>query len=282
MTSASELFSTRRSRFGRPDPDPAFAYSANRNFHQNNNRRHHNHHINHHNGHDLDGCDPLRRSPRFRLISPRASSHSEWVLGRLEQGGSQFVPSSSRENGDAVSSTTSRPANERLPGAVLLARARLLERLRGVSVNRHGGRASGNSQRDYIFGDDFRLVDAGDWGTEISTGSLARGSPSAESTYQTERLQFLQEKNQKPPGLSQEALDNLQLEIFSSRERMISRESSVFVSCKDSWDCSICLESFIEGDKLTRLPCRHRFHSACLDPWVRTCGDCPYCRRRIL
>ncbi|XP_022897751.1 E3 ubiquitin-protein ligase RNF181-like [Olea europaea var. sylvestris] len=50
---------------------------------------------------------------------------------------------------------------------------------------------------------------------------------------------------------------------------------------KSSMECSICLESFCEGDELICLPCGHRFHLCCLDPWIRTCGDCPCCRRRV-
>ncbi|KAF5731835.1 hypothetical protein HS088_TW18G00520 [Tripterygium wilfordii] len=72
-------------------------------------------------------------------------------------------------------------------------------------------------------------------------------------------------------------MDYLDVEIFNSMEKEVEREASW-----TSWDCSICLESFMEGDELIRLPCGHRFHYACLDPWVLTCGDCPYCRRDIV
>ncbi|GKV43237.1 hypothetical protein SLEP1_g50552 [Rubroshorea leprosula] len=245
-------------------------FAIHRNFYQNNNRRHHyQHNSSHHHQHDLDCCHRLRQSTHERPIRSFASSHS---------GDNQVVPSN-RTSEDAVSGMNL-SSNERLPSAVLLAKARLVERLRGVLVsgNRRSGRAlSGNYEREYIAGDDLRLVDAGDWGS----GSLAVGSPSAMLTSQTERPQSLLETKKKPPGLSQAALDSLQPEIFSSRERILSMESSTCVPRKDYWDCTICLDSFKEGDKLTRLPCGHRFHSTCLNPWVRTCGDCPYCRRGI-
>ncbi|KAK6282489.1 hypothetical protein POUND7_016314 [Theobroma cacao] len=276
MTSASELFYTRRSRVGRPDSDPMIGSSIDRNY----NRRHHLGHHNHR--HDVDGCDHLRRSPHVRQFSSRASSQSqERSSMRFDQGTSPFVLSNAL-NADAVSSS-SRPSltsNERLPGAVLLARARLLERLRGVSVstNRRSSRAPPNAyRREYLLGDDFRLVDAGDWGSEISTGLSSGSSPFTDLTSQTERFQLLEETNKKPPGLTQEALDGLPLEVFSSGEVDVDKKLS-----RDSRDCSICLESFGDDDVLTRLPCGHRFHLACLDPWVRTCGDCPYCRRSIL
>lgn len=60
---------------------------------------------------------------------------------QLDEGTSQFA-ASNRTNLENFSSGSSPrlPENERLPGAVLLARARLLERLRGVPVPVSGSR----------------------------------------------------------------------------------------------------------------------------------------------
>ncbi|MCO5549354.1 hypothetical protein L7F22_002824 [Adiantum nelumboides] len=48
-------------------------------------------------------------------------------------------------------------------------------------------------------------------------------------------------------------------------------------------DCSICLDSFEEGQTVRVLPlCKHAFHSRCIDRWLLTPGHraprCPYCR----
>ncbi|KDP44464.1 hypothetical protein JCGZ_16297 [Jatropha curcas] len=280
MTSASELFYPRRSRVGRTTNAEHEHSSSDRNFHLNYARRHH-HHNHNHSRHDLDGWDPLRRSPHVRHPCHRLSSHNERALVRVDEGTSQ-LPSNGA--GTETLSSASRPTltgNDRLPGTVLLARARLLERLRGVSLsgNRRSARVSfGIYNREYTFGDDLRVADAEDWGTDIAPGLPARGTSFTNSTYQAERLQLVQESyKKKPPGLTSEDLDCLQVELFSSFERGVETEIS-----RVWWDCSICLESFKEGDKLVRLPCEHRFHAACLDPWVRTCGDCPYCRRDIV
>lgn len=134
-----------------------------------------------------------------------------------------------------------------------------------VVLFRRSNRAPPNAyRRQYVTGDDFRII------SELSTGLAARGSP---LTSEAESFELLRETNKKPPGLTQEALDRLPLEIFGSLEVDVERKKS-----RESRDCGICLESFGEGDLLTRLPCGHRFHFACLDPWLRTCGDCPYCR----
>ncbi|MBA0751490.1 hypothetical protein Gogos_000410, partial [Gossypium gossypioides] len=331
--------------------------SIERNYHRRN-------HLSHHNQrHDLDGGDSLRRSPHVRHFSSRASSLSERSSVWFDEGTSELVSSNglnavgvsnarrqslrsserlAREgfdegtgelsssyglNADGVSSSSrqSLRANERLPGAVLLARARLVERLRGVSVSsnrptagigafcplvpvvlalltinmvqshcwcflfyeacgpfdpefylrvafnngriyvRRSNRAPPNAyHREHVTGDDFRII------SELSTGLAARGSP---LTSEAERFELLRETNKKPPGLTQEALDRLPLEIFGSQDVNVERKTS-----RESRDCSICLESFGEGEVLTQLPCGHRFHFACLNPWLRTCGDCPYCR----
>ncbi|WCJ17902.1 RING/U-box superfamily protein [Euphorbia peplus] len=271
MTSASELFYQRRSRLGRPDTefDPS---SSHRHFHSGFTRRHF-HHT--HSRHDLDACDTIRRSSHVRNLCHRSSSISERASFRVDQSTSQPVHSNSI-NTEALGSTN-RPRlteSDRLPGAVLLARARLVERLRGISqsTNRRSSRVSFDiSNREHTSGDDLH-VDA----VDREAGWSARGTSTfSVSTNSAERLQLIQESyKKKPPGLSSEDINCLQLEIFSSSEKgEIGRLSR---------DCSICLESFTEGDKLIHLPCEHRFHSVCLDRWIRSCGDCPYCRRDIV
>ncbi|OVA17065.1 zinc finger protein [Macleaya cordata] len=168
--------------------------------------------------------------------------------------------------------------NDRLPGDVLLARERLLERLRGVSLtgNRQNIRfSSGISLDEFAYNDDSRHIDAGDWETEAPREWLARGSPLPNSSTLTDILSSSQDSRiKRPPGLNEEEVNCLHQE-FSSIEVKFGVVLGVA-------ECSICLERFEEGDGLICLPCGHRFHSACLDPWVRRCGDCPYCRTRIV
>ncbi|CAM0875922.1 unnamed protein product [Alopecurus aequalis] len=52
---------------------------------------------------------------------------------------------------------------------------------------------------------------------------------------------------------------------------------------ESSVDCSICLEgchSAAEG--LVQLQCKHIFHSACLERWLQSRADCPYCRASVV
>ncbi|CAI9769153.1 unnamed protein product [Fraxinus pennsylvanica] len=188
MTSASELFYNRRSRFGRSSnplefvPEFDSTTSLDRN-----NRRHHRHANNHHHlnsgGHerlDTEGCNPLRRAPRQsrhapsnRPSHPPQENESIWLDRGIHHSASGNVSS----------------GNSRLPGSVLLARERLLQRLRGVTL-------SGN-----------RLVDGGDWETDISRDWLAAIPSSTDSVMQ-----------KRPPGLTQEALNCLQVDKFSDTD----------------------------------------------------------------
>ncbi|RYP46135.1 hypothetical protein DL768_007610 [Monosporascus sp. mg162] len=43
--------------------------------------------------------------------------------------------------------------------------------------------------------------------------------------------------------------------------------------------CSICTEDFTVGEDVRLLPCDHKFHPQCVDPWlINVSGTCPLCR----
>ncbi|CAH2036281.1 unnamed protein product [Thlaspi arvense] len=259
MTSASELFSTRRSRPGRSDPDLESDSSLNRHHshhhHHHQHRRHGTHHHNHR--HESDGCDTLRRAPpRLRRFCHHLGLQERRPV-RDVQGTSQYMNTNSADSETESNSFGNLNGSDRLPGAVLLARARLLERLRGVSL-------SSNSRSN--------RVSLGENEMESSLNSADGVSfyGGGEPNFQLERLQVSYECNKKPQGLTQGAIDGLNRQTFSSAEVKTERR-----------DCSICLESFTIGDMLISLPCTHSFHSSCLNPWLKACGDCPYCRRVI-
>ncbi|KAF5188097.1 E3 ubiquitin-protein ligase ring1-like [Thalictrum thalictroides] len=46
-------------------------------------------------------------------------------------------------------------------------------------------------------------------------------------------------------------------------------------------NCSICLEEFEVGSKLTRMPCLHTFHGKCISLWLEKSHSCPICRFKM-
>ncbi|KAF8702613.1 hypothetical protein HU200_033000 [Digitaria exilis] len=51
---------------------------------------------------------------------------------------------------------------------------------------------------------------------------------------------------------------------------------------KSSPDCAVCLSPFDPDAELRLLPaCRHAFHAACVDAWLRTTPSCPLCRAAV-
>lgn len=52
-------------------------------------------------------------------------------------------------------------------------------------------------------------------------------------------------------------------------------ESSGGVECSA---CCVCLEDFLDGEAVRKLECCHRFHVACIDPWLASNRACPICK----
>ncbi|EDR30211.1 hypothetical protein, conserved [Entamoeba dispar SAW760] len=43
-------------------------------------------------------------------------------------------------------------------------------------------------------------------------------------------------------------------------------------------ECPICMEPFHENESMKLLPCKHYFHSSCIDEWIRCHSFCPLCK----
>ncbi|KAL4176823.1 hypothetical protein KRP22_001763 [Phytophthora ramorum] len=50
---------------------------------------------------------------------------------------------------------------------------------------------------------------------------------------------------------------------------------------KDARECVICQVDMSIGMRVTRMPCQHMFHTACLHEWLQIGNSCPICRVEI-
>jgi hypothetical protein len=50
---------------------------------------------------------------------------------------------------------------------------------------------------------------------------------------------------------------------------------------KGNYQCIICMEEFIEKEKVKLLPCGHIFHINCIKQWLLKEKNCPFCKSEI-
>ncbi|XP_062224903.1 E3 ubiquitin-protein ligase ATL4-like [Phragmites australis] len=90
----------------------------------------------------------------------------------------------------------------------------------------------------------------------------------------TERLAAAAERKKEEVGdEKQRLIDSLPL---------FTMASALAALPKSSPDCAVCLSPFTHDAELRLLPaCRHAFHAACVDAWLRTTPSCPLCRAAV-
>ncbi|XP_062873951.1 E3 ubiquitin-protein ligase znrf3 [Trichomycterus rosablanca] len=82
-----------------------------------------------------------------------------------------------------------------------------------------------------------------------------------------------------------QALEKMETRKFKAKVKG-QRESSCSaldsLSSSSTSDCAICLEKYTDGEELRVIPCAHRFHKKCVDPWLLQHHTCPHCRHNII
>uniref|UniRef100_A0A8D2IRU0 E3 ubiquitin-protein ligase ZNRF3 n=1 Tax=Varanus komodoensis TaxID=61221 RepID=A0A8D2IRU0_VARKO len=85
--------------------------------------------------------------------------------------------------------------------------------------------------------------------------------------------------------LAVQALEKMETRKFKSKLKSSCEGSCSALDTLGSSstsDCAICLEKYIDGEELRVIPCTHRFHRRCVDPWLLQHHTCPHCRHNII
>ncbi|XP_072839798.2 E3 ubiquitin-protein ligase ZNRF3 [Pogona vitticeps] len=86
--------------------------------------------------------------------------------------------------------------------------------------------------------------------------------------------------------LAVQALEKMETRKFKSKLKGGACEGSCgaldSLSSSSTSDCAICLEKYLDGEELRVIPCAHRFHRKCVDPWLLQHHTCPHCRHNII
>jgi E3 ubiquitin-protein ligase BIG BROTHER-like protein len=78
-------------------------------------------------------------------------------------------------------------------------------------------------------------------------------------------------------GLSDERISRLPSFKYYNRAGLFSKKKKTEVE-----ECVICCMTFDNGERLTKLPCKHKYHPKCITRWLKLKKRCPVCQEEVL
>lgn len=78
---------------------------------------------------------------------------------------------------------------------------------------------------------------------------------------------------------TQEDTDAVTAEQVAGQETRPQPSGDPIENADNGLACSVCTDDFAKGQDVRVLPCNHKFHPDCIDPWLlNVSGTCPLCR----
>ncbi|XP_051121144.1 E3 ubiquitin ligase BIG BROTHER-related-like [Andrographis paniculata] len=123
--------------------------------------------------------------------------------------------------------------------------------------------------------------------TETTAGSTSR-----ETVRRVESRNITQD-DIDPDRMTYEELQSLAEAVGSENRGLTPHLISRLPTCKyklglfskkkkrENDECVICYSNYKNGEKVTTLPCVHRFHYGCITPWLRQNKQCPICQKEV-
>jgi len=75
--------------------------------------------------------------------------------------------------------------------------------------------------------------------------------------------------NSGPPPAERTKIDSLP--IYEITQKDLDEKS----------ECAVCQDQFQLSEKVKQLPCKHNFHTPCIEPWLEMHDSCPICRMNL-
>jgi len=120
----------------------------------------------------------------------------------------------------------------------------------------------------------------------LEHGDLVAQQPEFEFQHEPPSDPFLAQLEQNEGELSYEEMIRLEEALppvskGAKKEDINSLPVSVHTGDSKDKSCPVCLCEYEKGQMLRTLPCLHRFHVECIDPWLEMNKICPTCRCEI-
>lgn len=102
-----------------------------------------------------------------------------------------------------------------------------------------------------------------------------------------QQQQFQQQEDEEEEELSPEEIRAIinSYAAFKYEEPAGSSTASIGGTSKkeeNQTNCAICIDALKTGQMVKALPCSHKFHSKCINDWLKVKLKCPLCKQSVI